>query len=150
MAHKPIQPKQRRREGTATGEELEHLIHGYCMLDGDEPFQTEEERRECWEANRGFVMGLQGKQCQDESFLLSSRGVYFDLFQRPDAWWSYDAPEPRRRLTGDPGAVVPGCEYRKGKPTVFHVPDWDQIPEYETQKAYLMRLGLLNKAEKGF
>jgi len=68
-----------------------HLLHGFA-LDGclpdyghprnmvNFPFRDDDDRRECWERNRDLLMGQ-----------------FSEPFRRPDAWWSYDAPEPRRR-----------------------------------------------------
>lgn len=104
-----------------SGLELENLILGYNLLDGDEVFapdgieenRNDELRRESWNVHREYVLNLQGRKVQGEAFGLSN-GIYFDYFTRPSGWWDYDAPEPMD----------------------------------ESQRDYLIRLGLLNNAEK--
>jgi len=161
MPNKPARAKQRRHVNTMTDAQLEHLLFGWNMLDGDQGFHTEEERRECWSHNREYIMGLQGLQGQGKSMELE-RGLYFDFFTRPDAWWDYDAPELRRLLSGDPlrSELPPGwkrgklgCGLQKptavrlGKPTIGI--DINRPSEYESQQAYLLRHPeLLTAAEK--
>jgi len=58
---------------------------------------------------------------------------------RPFSWWTFDAPEPRRRLDGKattPHFDLPGHWIKK----------YDAA-NYETQYSYLKRLGLLTEAE---
>ena len=117
MGLKPRRVIERRGESGLTPEELERLISGFNILDGDDPaWATDDEaRRQVWLRHREYVMSLQGKPCQGESFAFQRSNVYFAYGTRPSAWWDYDAPEPR----------VPG----------------------ESEAAYLTKLGLLNGAE---
>jgi len=117
MGLKPRRVIERRGESGLTPEELERLISGFNILDGDDPaWATDDEaRRQVWLRHREYVMSLQGKPCQGESFAFQRGNVYFAYGTRPSAWWDYDAPEPR----------VPG----------------------ESEAAYLTKLGLLNGAE---
>ena len=68
---------------------------------------------------------------------------------RPWAWWKYTAPEPRRRLGGTGMAVsekYPGVAplWAYGLPI-----GWEcGAPIFETQAAYLKRLGLLLPGER--
>ena len=82
--------------------------------------------------------------------------------RRPDSWWEWAAPEPRRRVGGT-GEPVPGETW----PHDFHLgipSDWHDDPEdcelfggepvdetdpplFESQAAYLKRLGLLEPGE---
>ena len=134
MPRKAIIPKMRRVENTLTALELENLIEGHNMLDGDEAFENEEDRRRCWEKNRLYILGLQGQPGQDEAMSFCHGKAYFALFERPAAWWKYDAPEPRRCAT----------KRHESKGSL----DYD-YPEYEPQRTYLERLNLLNETEKG-
>ncbi len=73
---------------------------------------------------------------------------------RPWGWWRFEAPEPRRRLggTGTPKhevlAFVP--VYRCGIPMYWLDSSIDpgDPPRYESQAAYLARLGLLAPGER--
>ena len=134
MSRKPAKPKARRVENTLTALELENLVTGSNLLDGDEAFANEEDRRQCWEKNRDYIMGLQGQYGKDEAFGLPSHELYFDFGQRPAAWYSYEAPEPRR--------VTMKRHESKGSLDYSY-------PSYEPQRAYLERLNLLFEAEKG-
>lgn len=60
---------------------------------------------------------------------------------RPWAWWEFDAPEPRKRTT-------PGGPYTQYiRPAGYGVPANCDPMEFETELAYLKRLGLLTAAE---
>ncbi len=72
---------------------------------------------------------------------------------RPFAWWAFDAPEPRRKLGGSGQTWSElGCY----KPEfVFGIEELDprtinrrDLPRYESQPAYLKRLGLLVPGEE--
>jgi hypothetical protein len=69
---------------------------------------------------------------------------------RPWAWWRYEAREPRRRLGGKGVSLRDDWSYW-GTPGsyVYEYDDdqWDP-PVYETQAAYLERLGLLLPEER--
>lgn len=172
----PIRPKkqiQERRAGELTGPELEDLILGFCFF--EEPFRDEAARAKCWKKNREHILNLQGKPVQGEGFALSN-GVYFELFERPAAWWKYDSPEPRGYIScrndfcpyfkeclvarnirlADPPCVIRAGENRKGKSSfegrlkiecVGH--DFKIFePQRESEKDFLIRCKLLNEAEK--
>ena len=92
--------------GDLSSEELEFHIQGYCMLTGDDPFETgpgirdEEAARESWERNRNFIITLQNVPIKDQHkenvFVWTGGGNYFELFERPASWWKYDAPKKFR------------------------------------------------------
>jgi hypothetical protein len=72
-------------------------------------------------------------------------------FSRPWAWWCFDAPEPRREAEDGDGADPCAfgtprwwAEYREGTPTASLPPG--QL--CESQRAYLVRLGLLTDHER--
>lgn len=72
---------------------------------------------------------------------------------RPRRWWQREAPEPRRRvggkgtLTSDVIAVLP--TWHLGIPSCWHDLDPDDPPLFESEAAYLDRLGLMLPGEKG-
>lgn len=72
--------------------------------------------------------------------------------RRPAAWWWFEAPELRRRLDGglhpceDPDREMP--VYRGG-PGFYSTED-DFRAEYESEAAYLLRLGQLLPAERDY
>jgi hypothetical protein len=86
---------------------------------------------------------------------------------RPIRWWTYDAPEPRRRIGGigeqmgglhvfDRGVPVSGwvtedtlATYRRlGTPLGLLAINTSDPPTFESEAAYLDRLGLLLPGEK--
>jgi hypothetical protein len=81
--------------------------------------------------------------------------------RRPSSWWRFDAPEPRRRLKGCGEASWPD-RLSRGLPTGWHWPvaipggqfsggpapcDPSDPPLFESEPAYLRRLGLLVDGE---
>lgn len=91
-------------------------------------FTSEQARRRAWQASRDGLL---------------AEYVRTNPLSRPRAWWDYDAPEPRRVVSGPPlpEGVVLSC----GVPRC-HAPG-DPEREYETEAAYLRRLGLLLASE---
>ena len=83
---------------------------------------------------------------------------------RPSCWWRFDAPEPRRRLGGhgtpSHGALAHADELIFGLPARW-IGDWwiekhglnverfdpEDPPRFESQSAFLHRLGLLMPGE---
>jgi hypothetical protein len=60
---------------------------------------------------------------------------------RPWAWWENDAPEPRRRIKeGGP------CSFFRS-PATFGIPSNCDEAEFESERDYLARLGLLTAEE---
>jgi len=139
-------------KGDVKPDQLEDLLRGYVLLPMKKPvFKNETERRRVWEKNREYIFSLQGQKCRDESFGLNSAiDVYFELFKRPAAWWDFEAPEPRRMLTGDPTAIIPEDGLRKGIPRCFRSrEEWQQMV-FESEKDFLIRHGLLTELEKWY
>ena len=144
MSHRPKKPIERRTEGGLSGPELEHLIRGMNFVDWERVNLSDEARRALWVQHRDHIMSLQGKPAQGEAYTLQRMNLYFDLFERPSAWWDFEAPEPRRLLAGDPGNVVPGCGLLQGTPRRFRD---GQAMVFESERDYLERHGLLNDRE---
>ena len=116
---RPKKAVARRTEGGLSPEELENLISGFNLLDGDDPaWATDDaERRQIWETHKTFIMSLQGQPCKGESFAFGLGHVYFEYGTRPEDFYRYtEGLEPRM--------------------------------QHESEADYLERLGLLNDAEK--
>jgi len=137
-------------KGELKAEELEDLLRGYTLISPRRPvFKSESERRRVWEKNREYIMSLQNQKCRDESFGLNSQiDVYFPLFARPESWWRYEAPEPRRMLAGDPTAIIPEDGLRKGVPRCFRSREEWAAMTFESERDYLIRNNLLTDLEK--
>jgi hypothetical protein len=101
--------------------------HDWQFLDG--PDLTEAELKAVW------------SELRDE---LLAEHVREHPGSRPWAWWYWEAPESRQQVADGPSAV--------GKETWFGMPRcYDGVPPdgmYESEAAYLERLGLLNKEER--
>lgn len=77
---------------------------------------------------------------------------------RPAAWWVHDAPEPVRRCVSGPGAAAfrepldPDLAWTRklwfGVPCMLGRDDFDRPSAYESEAAYLDRLGLLEPGER--
>jgi hypothetical protein len=69
---------------------------------------------------------------------------------RPPLWWRHDAPQPtRRRLSGSGSALYhPGDITWNGIPMSWTGLCDDDPPAYESEAAYLRRLGLLVPGEQ--
>jgi hypothetical protein len=91
---------------------------------------------------------LQGREAQGETFGLPRGSLYFGLFERPAAWWTYEAGESRRLLRGDPSGALPEHGYIKGVPRMFTTYEAQRAMRYETEAEYLARHGLLNEQER--
>lgn len=94
----------------------------------DEPSETE--ARAAWAA------------CRDDILAVFERDT---PGRRPYAWWRFESSEPRRRLDRKerPGRG----ELRFGVPRFLRTSE-DFLAEYESEEAYLRRLGLLTATER--
>lgn len=132
--------KRLRNCSELTQDQEMHLLHGFA-LDGclpdyghprnmvNFPFRDDDDRRECWERNRDLLMSQ-----------------FSEPFRRPDAWWSYDAPEPRRRTPAVYAFGPKGwTHYEPGTEGLFKPRDTEII---EGELDFLIRLDLLNDAER--
>jgi hypothetical protein len=122
------------RRDLATPRTVERLLTGEDWDWLDEPGHkaealTLDELAEAWEELRDELLALyQGGQ----------------PFQRPWAWWEFDSPEARRQVK--PGPEPLGLSDYFGIPSRFKGPP--PAGMYETERAYLTRLGLLTAEEK--
>lgn len=69
---------------------------------------------------------------------------------RPAAWWEFEAPKAKRQRLGGTGSpAIPGDTSLRGQPRWFRE-DYSRTdpPRYETDAAYLERLGLLTPGER--
>lgn len=68
--------------------------------------------------------------------------------RRPWAWWRFNAPAPRERVGGS-GETWPAVSFDFGLPGrwAWNWIDDDDPPRYESEAAYLRRLGLLTDRE---
>ena len=116
----------------------------FVLLTGGDFFNhyTVEELRSLWAENRGDVL---------QQFIKEHPG------ERPCAWWQFDAPEPRRKVTtGGISVMNPimrpcpdSSETSFGLPTMWMGSGGELHQNlYETQLEFLQRHNLLTKAEK--
>jgi len=132
-------PRKRRRKRRATGwteTERVHLLSGHDFFgegfgrEGTGTFD-EERARQAW-----FEIG---DELVAEHIHRNGAGT------RPWAWWRWSAPEPRRRVDG--GAERPaGTRLSFGRPAELRNTE-DFEAEYESEREFLARLGLLAKEE---
>lgn len=94
MAHRPIRPKTR-KESNLSIDQVEHLIHGYC-LDGCQPcfgndtaypFRDDDHRRECWKRNKKYLMSLEGGDPRHD---ISFYGLSYPVGEKPVAYIDYE------------------------------------------------------------
>jgi hypothetical protein len=124
--------------------DLEHILHGDCMLDGTGPSAPDSI---LWERYGSTVMSLQCIECNG-AVPWHQDPYFFDLFERPSLWWRCGpgADEPRRLLSGDPSQAMPEKGLSFGQPHVFRSMNHGCI--YETQRDYIVRRGLLTDLER--
>jgi hypothetical protein len=89
---------------------------------------------------------------QEHRDVLLNRWLEEHPGRRPCAWWRLEAPEPRRKLSGS--GVLVTERYRNlrvqldhGVPAYFEI-DATDPPRYESEAAYLSRLGELTPLER--
>ncbi len=126
--------------------DLEYILHGYNMLDGDEPTDTPEN---LWARWCKTIMQLQGQPCGDLVPWHGHRKTFFDYFTRPPLWWSCrpGSEEPRKLISGDAEQVITAKGYSHGLPRWFKTEQHGCI--FETEKEYLIRHPeLMTSAEK--
>ena len=147
MARKKIKAKNRREPTPAWL--VEYLISG------KEPGIKEPGCLECFQIRGDKIRG--GDQVQDV-WKKERAGIFKHCKlntpgQRPWAWWEFDAPEPRLKISGGglPShekypSVLP-CFFM-GVSRYFNDIDENDPPIYESEAAYLKRHNLLSKSEE--
>jgi hypothetical protein len=126
---------------------IEKLITGHTFF-YDEPSDGELEA--VYHKHRDFILGFIGQPARDiepDFFPVGATGVPVPWGCRPWAWWKYEAPEPRRLLSGDPAHATMDGERWFGVPMLYHSAEAHTSMIFETQAAYLRRLGLLLPGE---
>jgi hypothetical protein len=135
------------KAGPLTDDQVFYYLNGFC-LDGhkpdfhhprvggvlplDCPFETPETMQQAWAANREAIIPKAPP------------------FMRPWGWWQHDAPEPRRRtpmlygFRSDRGHTY----YPIGSTGVWSATGHPETEVIEDERDYLVRLGLLNEAER--
>jgi hypothetical protein len=110
-----------------------HLLRGTVILDIDDefPFRDAEHRRKIWFSNRDSLM---------HEHMAHKPG------RRPDAWWCYEATEPRRMRGGQEYKGPVDGPFKFGMPR--YLPEGVSWRDFETEAAYLDRHGLLTDAER--
>jgi hypothetical protein len=124
---------------------LEQLITGDNMFDdpGNPPLSEEALKRE-WERGGSYVMSLIGQSVDSDPFCGK---IAIPYGCRPWAWWKFDALEPRRLLSGDPAGAMPERGLFFGIPRMYSSMEAYNSMVFETQAAYLERLGFLLPGE---
>ena len=136
------QRKDKRKKAVGlTESQIHHLISGWCIDSPVRwherlgfPFKDEDHRKEAWGENRDFLMTLRNDELSYGTYLQGTR---------PGAWWDYDAPEPRKLISGTFVAV--GNDLFRGIPKRF---EDKPVAKWETEFQYLERLDLLFPGEK--
>ena len=119
-------PRQRRRAKARrqlglSDRQIEDLTRGYCVLQPMHEFGSDEERRECWFANR------------DE---LLAEWIERRPGSRPQSWWKYESTEGRRSLGRAVIPKVPGDRSHFGTPVCYQLapdcyptnrPRWEKV-----------------------
>ena len=146
------------RESLLTGLDYPTLGRGFGDAEGETDRETDrktdrktDSKRQAWERHRETLLGYWAGSTTATPSTPGARG---DLGKprpggpgtRPWGWWQYDAPEPRRRITGQ-GEPAEGSPLAFGIPTRWRSIDPDDPPRYETERAYLERLDLLTPAD---
>ena len=116
----------RTRAGELTDGQEQFLLFGHAFFD-DHPFSSEAECKKAWFRHR-------------EKWIANAK------FSRPWSWWCYDAPEMRQIVQGSDEKAIKNRKY-KGQWSCWNC-SCSELPIYESELEYLVRLGLLNQNEK--
>ena len=146
MGYKPR--KDKRKTGTIMPVHiLEKLMTGHVFF-ADEP--SEAELADAWDENKSYIMDCIGQPMRDiepDFFNVGATGVPIPWGCRPFGWWRYESVEPRRLLSGDPALADPSKGLWFGTPNHYVSAEAHRSMVYESQAAYLQRLGLLLPGE---
>lgn len=143
-----IRKKSYKGNGPGTGltdDEREYLLEGYTMLDPDDysighypnpdyqhgwcPFKDQATMAAAWKKHKKQLMKLEPFQAL-----------------RCWGWWHYEAPEPRRQISGP--KPLEDNSLDQGIPALWE--DYEQAKNavFESEYAYLDRLDLLTPEDK--
>jgi hypothetical protein len=124
--------------------DLEYILHGRCMLDGDGPSASDSD---LWNQYGQTIMDLQAVECAG-AVPWHSDPFFFDLWERPALWWRCGpgAEEGRLLVSGDPSQAMPEKGLEFGRPHVFRTMNHGLV--YETERDYLIRRNLLTDQER--
>ena len=140
-----VRRRAKRRKAGYTDRHLAHLLKGHGFFDDfghDGPNSRCDwgAMRQAWEELRDDLL---------PAWIAENPGT------RPYAWWAFDAPEPRRCLSGpgrsilrEPDAPSWAKRLSFGVPFVLSGEDFKNPSEYESESAYLRRLGLMTDEER--
>jgi len=140
----PTNRKRKRRKFIAPIREdfSEYLLHGSESNKDFDFFHFKNDRdkqQQLWNENRNFFMAswLKDQACK-----------------RPFAWWFFEASEKRRMVSGIGVQAHERCNYKQayiiGAPKYWTKIDENNPPMFESQAAFLQRLGSLNDGEAKF
>lgn len=155
---------QHRRMATITRDHLHELYVGYPDLDGFGLQKLETSLQQCEHAKPTEAEPLRHERDElRELMRLVWDALRADLLgcwvienpaTRPWSWWEWDAPEPRRLVSGpgnhsltDPSSSEFGRRWF-GLPTVLVVEDHHDPSVYEGEGQYLDRIGLFAPGER--
>ena len=139
-------PRKKVVENRLTDNQLDFLVCG-VLLDGDDvfdvdgehmPFESEAQMKAVWQKHRAAIMKMISR---DTGYPIDG----FNAGTRPFAWWCFDAPEPRRQLSGP--APSPGGLTYQGLPRLWETGEDCNAAVFETELEYLTRLDLLLPGE---
>ena len=158
--------KEKYNDSDLTNDQLDHLLLGHTFIGATKPdygkmgypFKSKQHRERCWKQNKEYIMSLMGEPKDDLCF----SGRTFMPGTRPQAWWLYDAPEPRRILkvypdTVDKEQAIKYCEKLMEQMGKNRMASFGAISiiagchgfKHESEFSYLKRLGLLLPGEEG-
>ena len=112
------------------------------------PELPESELKSLWDRHKVFLMSLIGKDVGHSFSGFALRGVVTPFGTRCFAWWAFSSPGPRRLLRGSPAGAMPERGLHFGKPRLYTTLEAYNAMKFESQLAYLERLGLLMPNEK--
>lgn len=125
----PVRHRKRKRKENELSEDMRFDLESGFTLFGDPAFEDEDDRRKLWKTFRETIMG---------EWVRERPG------SRPDGWWSFEASEPRRLLSGRLEPL--NDRLHQGTPAQFYPEETPIV--YESETAYLDRLDLLSEEEK--
>jgi hypothetical protein len=141
MPKKPI--KRKVQKDLLTTEVLEQILTGHVFF--ADPLDDADLKR-IYKKNRKYIMSLIGANVKELWPDIWCRGIPVPYGSRPAAWWAFESPEPRKLIEGDQSAILPGKGHL-GIPRFRTTLEAYYSMKFESQFAYLKRLGLLREGE---